>query len=662
MRLADPGAPGEVGARAGEPQRPRPAATAQGEAALALGQRPLPRCFELDHAAQLLVGDLAVGAAATEPVALALPRLLDPAPHRLRALARIAGQRRRTGLGHAQRDVEAVGERPAEPRAVAGDLLGAAPASGRGLAVPAAARIGGGDQLKARRKAHRCAGSRDRHRAGLQRLAQRLEAGARELAELVQEEHAAMPERCAMFLDMQAAIYARISDDRDGDGLGVGRQLEDCRGLAERKGWSVVEEYIDNDVSAYKRRVRPAYRRLLDDIADGVVEGLVVYHLDRLHRQPRELEEFFEVCDGAGVNGLASVTGDVDLSTDDGRFMARIQGAVARKESDDKSRRIRRKALELARSGKVGGGGTRPYGFESDRMTLRADEAAVIGEAAGRVLAGETVRSVCVDLNARGIQTVTGREWVPQVLTRLLKSARISGQREHHGEIVADAEWSAIIPKQDGARLRAILSDPARRKNGRVRRYLLAGMLRCGRCGEPLVSRPRDDGRRRYVCARRPGSDACGKLAVMAEELEELVVEMVTYRIEGPNLARTIEAARSGVDEGTHQQEVDEAAGQLEELGAAYGERKITMSEWMAAREPIEVRLSKAKTALARSSGTSAVGEFIGTTDLRSTWGHLPLSRRRAILGTLIEYVTINPAVRGRNRFDPARVAPVWKF
>jgi len=112
---------------------------------------------------------------------------------------------------------------------------------------------------------------------------------------------------------VKTAIYARISDDRDGDRLGVGRQLEDCRALAERKGWTVVDEYVDNDISAYKRRVRPAYRQMLADISEGLIDGLVVYHLDRLHRQPRELEEFFDVCDQAGVSDLASVTGDVDL-------------------------------------------------------------------------------------------------------------------------------------------------------------------------------------------------------------------------------------------------------------------------------------------------------------------------------------------------------------
>src|SRR6266542_2506206 len=145
---------------------------------------------------------------------------------------------------------------------------------------------------------------------------------------------------------VRAAIYARISDDREGDGLGVRRQLADCEALAARKGWVIADRYIDDDVSAWSGKARPEYRRLLDDLRAGVV-------------------------DAAGVSRLASVTGDVDLATDDGRFMARILGAVARKESDDKSRRIRRKAEEIALSGRVGGGGTRPYGFEADRATVR---------------------------------------------------------------------------------------------------------------------------------------------------------------------------------------------------------------------------------------------------------------------------------------------------
>ena len=145
---------------------------------------------------------------------------------------------------------------------------------------------------------------------------------------------------------MRAGIYVRIIDDRTDQHAGVQRQEADCRQLAESRGWGVVAVYEDNDLSAYRGKERPAYLRLLEGLKAGEIDAVVVWHLDRLHCHPKELEEFFETCDGPGVGDLATVTGDVDLSTGDGRFQARILGAVARKESDDKSRRIRRKLLE----------------------------------------------------------------------------------------------------------------------------------------------------------------------------------------------------------------------------------------------------------------------------------------------------------------------------
>jgi len=94
-----------------------------------------------------------------------------------------------------------------------------------------------------------------------------------------------------------AAIYARISSDPEGDRLGVSRQREDCEALAARRGWPVAEVYVDDDRSAYSGKPRPEYRRMLADISAKAVDAVLVYNLDRLHRQPRELEAFFDVGD-----------------------------------------------------------------------------------------------------------------------------------------------------------------------------------------------------------------------------------------------------------------------------------------------------------------------------------------------------------------------------
>jgi len=442
----------------------------------------------------------------------------------------------------------------------------------------------------------------------------------------------------------------------------VSRQVEDCEQLVERQGWAVEERYVDDDVSAYSGKPRPAYRRLLDDLRGGCLDAVVVWDLDRLHRQPRELEEFFDLCKTAGVSKLASVSGDVDLSTHDGQFLARILGAVAKKESDDKSRRIRRKHAELAQAGKIAGGGSRPYGYEVDKRTVRESEALAIRECAARLLAGEALRSICNDLNERGVATVTGAEWKPQTLRRMLLSARISGQREHNGEIVATAEWPAIITPAETTRIRALLSDPDRRTNKVARRYLLVRLLRCGLCGETLVSRPKAGGARAYVCARGPGFSGCGRITVMADPLEEFVVEAVLYRLDGPELAAAMSGLPGDPDSERWQAEIDQSRADLDRLAAMYGRREIGLSEWQAARTPIERRVTDAKKQLGRLTRTTALAGHVGNADaLGERWQTLPLTRQHAIVAAVLDHLVVAPARRGYNRFDPGRFTPVWR-
>ena len=459
-----------------------------------------------------------------------------------------------------------------------------------------------------------------------------------------------------------AAIYARISSDPEGDRLGVTRQVEDCRAMAERRGWPVADTYVDDDISAYSGKHRPEYRRMLDDMAAGTIDAVVVWHMDRLHRQPKELEEFFEVCDGAGVKSMASVTGDTDLATHDGRFLARILGAVARKESDDKSRRITRKHEEMARAGRLVRNSTRPFGYRDDFRTLEPAEAGAVREAVARVLAGDSLRGLATDWNARGIRTVKGGPWSMQVLRRMLLSARISGQREYKGEIVAKGDWEAIITPQETARVRAVLTGAARTTTRTVRRYLLSGgLLRCGLCDSILVARPRDNGTRRYVCARGPALPGCGKTAIVSEPVETFVAEAVLYRLDSPELAATLDGLTPPDDEGDRANLATDRA-QLEELATAYGDRLVTFPEYLAARKPIEARIEAGKRLLARLTRTEAITPYVGkAAALRATWADLPLTRQRAIVASMLDRITVRPAVAGRNRFNSDRLDPVWR-
>jgi len=461
-----------------------------------------------------------------------------------------------------------------------------------------------------------------------------------------------------------AGIYARISSDPDGSRLGVERQIADCEALAARLGWSVVEVYVDNDVSAWSGSPRPEYRRMLDDVKNLVIDGIVVWHPDRLHRHPRELEELIALVEDVGNVRIETVTaGDFDLSTSAGRSIARIVGAIARKDSDDASVRLRRKHAELAAAGKLAGGGPRPFGYQADRITVDPSEAAYVREMATRVLAGDSLRSVAVDFNSRGIRTSQGNEWSSGGIKRVLMSARISGRREHSGEFF-DAVWDGIIPPEESDRLRRLLGSRTQTSRREPRTYLLTGgLLRCGRCEAPMVAQPNAKGDRRYVCAKGPGRSGCGRMSAVAAPLDELVAEAVLLRLDTPELAAALTDARAEQSElgELHDQIADDQA-MLVDLADDHGNRRITRTEWMAARAPVEDRIHAARRRLSRLSPTTPIDEYVGHTELlRAAWVGLPVSRQQAIVRVLVDHVVAHPATPGR-RFDPGRFEPIWRL
>lgn len=458
-----------------------------------------------------------------------------------------------------------------------------------------------------------------------------------------------------------AAIYARISSD-DGTALGVRRQVEDCRKLAAELGWDVAEEYVDNDISATYGKRRPAYEAMLADINDGVRDGVLVYHPDRLTRRPIELERFVEIVTAAKVRQVRFVAGaPVDVGTGDGLLVLRMLAAVAANESASKSRRVRRKMEEVAAEGRPHGG-SRPFGYERDKVTVRPDEAEIVRQLVARFLAGESLRSLATWLEEEEVVTVFGGPWRTSTLHDLLVAPRIAGLREHNGEVVGAAVWPAIIGPED--RKRVLAQFETKKLSGRraPRRYLLSGLLRCGKCGGKLFSAARKT-TRRYVCMSGPDHNGCGQLTVVAGPLEELLTDAVLYRLDTPELAATL-TGRDAADTITaalaDSLAADEA--KFEELAAMWAANEISRPEWLKARAPIAARIEDARKRLARLTRNDALAGLAGNGEqLRGQWAGLNLTRQSAIVGAVIDHAVIHAGQRGARTLDPQRAEIIWR-
>lgn len=443
----------------------------------------------------------------------------------------------------------------------------------------------------------------------------------------------------------------------------MARQAQDCRALAERLGWIVAEEYVDNDISAYSGKKRPAYRRMLADVAAGRRDGVVIYHLDRLTRRPVELEEFVDVLSREKVP-VKFVTGGADPGTGDGLLMLRIMAAVAANESASKSRRIARKHQELAERGMPNMSGKyRPFGYAADRVTIIPEEAAAIRSMVARFLAGDSWRSITTWANEEGIKTSSGGDFTTTTLRNMLLSARIAGLREHGGVVVAPGQWEPIIAVQQRQQMLDLVA--SRKITGRrtPRRYLLSGLVRCSRCGGKMFAAARAEGRR-YVCQSGPDHGGCGKTLIQAEPVEQLVAAGVLMRLNSPAFADAM-AGRVKDD-----QQAAELAAQINadqakrtEFATMLAEGEITRAEWRTMRDVVDRRLSEARRRLASLTHSDGLnGLDLSGEKLAAQFAGLELERQHAIIATVLDHVVILPGTQGAHSVDPARVEPVWRL
>jgi site-specific DNA recombinase len=455
-----------------------------------------------------------------------------------------------------------------------------------------------------------------------------------------------------------AAAYVRISQDREGAGLGVDRQEADCRELADRLGWTIVRTFVDNDVSASSGKPRPGYRAMLEALKAGEVSGVLAWHTDRLHRRPVELEDYVALCERHGVVTHTVKAGPLDLATPSGRLIARQLGAVARYEVEHASERIRSAQLQAVKDGRWSGG-RRPFGYEADGYTVRPDEAGALVRATEDIVKGRSLRSLAADLNERGVTTSTGSEWKPTELRRVLLNPRNAGFIVLRGEVAGEASWPPIVDRDTWQACRAILTDERRRTNkGRPRRWLGGGLYRCGVCDERLRASS-TKGRPTYRC------DVASHVIRSAVDLDDYVTAVLVERLRRPDAVDLLRPVAPDI--APLRMEADGLRARLDELARLYAQGTVDASQLTEGTAALRTQLAEVDAALERAAQTSTMAGFAGR-DPAEVWEGLDLKQRREVL-ELLATVRVYKARKGRppgwrpgeSYFDPATVEVEWK-
>ncbi|MFK5691373.1 recombinase family protein [Ornithinimicrobium sp. LYQ92] len=450
----------------------------------------------------------------------------------------------------------------------------------------------------------------------------------------------------------RAAIYLRQSLDASGEALAVSRQHANCLKIAKDRGWKVVEEYIDNSVSASNRKVRrPAYERMVKDYTEGRFEAIVCWDLDRLTRQPRQLEDWIDAAEERGLL-LVTANGEADLSNDNGRLFARIKASVARSEIERKSARQRAANLQRSESG-LPHAGRRTFGYSPDGTEIVPNEAEAFRRAVDRLLAGGAVHAIARSFNEDGLTTTAGNPWAASGIRSLLKNPRHAGLRVYRSEVVGKGTWPAIIDEETHHAVRALLSDPSRHKAGRPRRYLLTGVATCGTCGATVrgVTEPRGP---LYYCQTRK------HIARRAEDIDNLVHEFVIARLRQPNAVEIFARPQQKDKAADLRQEQSRLRTTLKGLAEAFADGDIDRAGLKAGSKRVNDRLEVVTTELADLTRTPILADLARSDDVATAWEQTDVDTQRTIVSELL-HVTIHSPGRGARTFDPATVNLRWR-
>ena len=453
---------------------------------------------------------------------------------------------------------------------------------------------------------------------------------------------------------MQAAIYLRQSEDRNGNMLAVDRQRQDCEKLCAQKGW-VTTEYMDNDTSASNGKTRPDYQRMLADIRDGRIDAVVAWDLDRLYRQPRELEDLIDLAHQKHL-ALATVGGEADLSTDNGRLFARIKGAVAKSETDRKSARQKRAAQQRAEAG-TPGRSTVPFGYRQagDALELEPAEAMMVRDAYSAILAGVSLHAITRQWNTGNVPTRRGNRWSGATVRQVLMAWRNAGVAVYKGEPVGEGAWPAIVDRDVFDGVRAVLTQPGRRIGGTSsgRKHLLSGIAVCGKCSHTMGSAKSTDGRAVYVCKH------CFGVTRDMERVDELVAGVVVARLARPD-ARELLITEKRTDINALRDAAAALRARQDEAAVLFADGAITGSQLKISTASLADQLAEVESKMLDANKSRVFDGVIGAADPGAVWAGLPLDRRRALIDILMT-VTIAPIGRVGRGFDPASVEIVWR-
>lgn len=516
-------------------------------------------------------------------------------------------------------------------------------------------------------------------------------------------------------VEKTAAIYVRISLDQGYGEMALDRQETECRQRAARDGVEVSADRVYADLSisaADAKKNRPAYNRLLKDVKAGVIGRVYVWDLDRLTRQPGQLDQWVKLAK-AGLCHVVEAQGmDLDLSRSGDLLVARIRVAVAENESQHKGERQRAAMRQRAQLGIVPVG-NRPTGY-SRKGEVIEHEAEAVRAVFDAFLAGASLKSIARALSGEK-EGLTGdiptlprpswtatvewnerhpdrephelpakQPWCSSAVLKMLRNPRYAGfatyiptemgkngdkSAKWHNRRVRDTktgewvrgQWEPIVDDGTWERAQRILDDPARKikvANPGTRISLGSGLYRCPVCHGRVHRQGRS-----YTCTGH-----ANRIAAPVDEFVENVIVAVLSRPDFRELV-CVSSSDQRVQTSNLEAEIVRLRGRIERAEKDYADDLIRADDLKRVRDTAEARIREVEIEISQIKNTQTSSPVFREVSPAEAYRSADLETRRAVIDLLCDvFITKTDRAETARRngrripFDPTEAVRFeWK-
>ena len=349
-----------------------------------------------------------------------------------------------------------------------------------------------------------------------------------------------------------AALYARVSSDRQDVDLSVAAQLRALRDHARKNGYIVAREYVDEAESG-RIADRPEFRKMIDAASktNAPFREILVWKFSRFTRKREHAVAFKSMLRRKGVR-VVSITEQAD-DTPTGKLLEGIIESVDEFYSENLAQEVTRGMREAASRGFWVASRT-PYGYNrvmvqdgpKKRPTLEPDPdaARVVKRIFDMAEAGTGMLKIAQALNDEGIASPAGKLWSKNGIHFILRNEVYTGAlvwgakgKGKDEPVRVEKAFPSIVSKTRFRRVNRLMRSRAP-KRAHPRRvgstYLLSGLVKCKACNRALSGQDAKSGQfAYYVCQSimKRGKDACETPRLNARRFEELVVGKIRSNI-----------------------------------------------------------------------------------------------------------------------------------